>query len=37
MKDLGSLHYFLNIEVSHSPHGMHLPQEKYAWDLLQHA
>lgn len=27
MKDLGSSHYFLGIEMSNSPHDMHLSQE----------
>ena len=35
MKDLGSLHYFLGVEVQHNPQGLFLSQTKYALDLLQ--
>ncbi|KAK1677491.1 hypothetical protein QYE76_038339 [Lolium multiflorum] len=35
VKDLGSLHYFLGIEVHHQPSGLVLSQRKYAMDLLQ--
>lgn len=34
LKDLGVLHYFLGIEVLHTPSGMMLSQAKYAKDLL---
>ena len=37
MKDLGSLHYFLNVEVQHNSQGLFLSQTKYALDLLQRA
>ncbi|XP_042510912.1 uncharacterized mitochondrial protein AtMg00810-like [Macadamia integrifolia] len=37
MKDLGSLHYFLGIEVTSTPQGLHLSQSKYALDILQRA
>ena len=37
MKDLGSLHYFLGIEVQHNFQGLFLSQTKYALDLLQRA
>ena len=35
MKDLGSLKYFLRIEVSRSNRGFFLSQRKYALDVLQ--
>ena len=35
MKDLGSLKYFLGIEVSRSNEGIFLSQRKYALDFLQ--
>ncbi|XP_031275019.1 uncharacterized protein LOC116133454 [Pistacia vera] len=37
IKDLGALHYFLGIEVSHVSNGLVLHQSKYAIDLLNHA
>ena len=33
-KDLGFIHYFLGIELTHTNNGLHLSQEKYAMDLL---
>jgi hypothetical protein len=33
-KDLGSLHYFLGIEVRHTLQGLFLIQRKYIYDLL---
>lgn len=35
MKDLGSLKYFLGIEVSRSKDGIFLSQRKYTLDLLK--
>lgn len=35
MKDLGSLYYFLGIEVDRSPTGIFLSQYKYVTDLLK--
>ncbi|KAJ9676960.1 hypothetical protein PVL29_022114 [Vitis rotundifolia] len=37
LKDLGSLHFFLGIEVVQSGSTLHLCQAKYIWDLLHHA
>jgi len=34
IKNLGSLHYFLGLEVKHVPGGIHLNQHKYVTDLL---
>ena len=34
IKDLGSLHYFLGIEVTRDSHGIVLTQAKYASDIL---
>jgi hypothetical protein len=37
LKDLGSLHYFLGIELQHTSNDLCLSQSKYMKDLLQHA
>lgn len=37
MKDLGSLCYFLSIDVAHFPRGYLLSQSKYIVDILQQA
>jgi hypothetical protein len=37
LKYLGSLHYFLGIEGSHTKEGLYLSQKKYTADVLQHA
>jgi len=37
IKDLGSLHYFLGLEVSHLPEGIVLSQDKFTQQLLQDA
>ena len=34
MKDLGTLSYFLGLEVTSSSNGYYLSQAKYAFDLL---
>lgn len=34
MKDMGEVHYFLGIQVHHTPDGLFLNQSKYAKDLL---
>jgi hypothetical protein len=34
MTDMGSLHYFLGIAVTHDSSGMHLSQAKYAVEIL---
>jgi histone deacetylase 1/2 len=37
VKDLGKLHYFLGIEVTHFDSGLTLSQHKYSMDLLRRA
>jgi hypothetical protein len=37
MTDMGSLHYFLGIAVTHDSSGMHLSQAKYAVKILDNA
>lgn len=37
IKDLGTLHYFLGIEVAPSQGGLYLSQQKYVTDLLHEA
>jgi histone deacetylase 1/2 len=37
LKDLGDLHYFLNIEVKRSVEGLVLNQERYAADVVKRA
>jgi histone deacetylase 1/2 len=37
LEDLGDLHYFLGIEVTHASHGLVLNQAKYAHDILVRA
>jgi hypothetical protein len=37
IKDLGSLKYFLGIEVARSKHGIFISQRKYIFDLLKEA
>jgi hypothetical protein len=37
LKDLGPLHYFLEIEVKQDCDGVHLSQGKYAADILKRA
>ncbi|CAM8997494.1 unnamed protein product [Rhodiola kirilowii] len=35
LKDLGTLHYFLGIEISHSESSIQLSQQKYICDILE--
>ena len=35
MKDLGLIHYFLELEVRHSPEGIFLNQGKYVVEILK--
>jgi len=35
IKDLGKLHYFLGLEVSHTAHGFFLSQQKFTKELLR--
>lgn len=37
LKDLGEMHYFLEIEVNHTTNGIFLNQGKYIKDLLARA
>ncbi|XP_071677214.1 uncharacterized mitochondrial protein AtMg00810-like [Lolium perenne] len=37
VKDLGKLHYFLGLEVTHDDTGLSLTQKKYSHDLLRRA
>ena len=37
VKDLGKLHYFLGLEVTHHDRGLSLTQKKYSLDLLRRA
>ena len=34
LKDLGSLNYFLGMQITHSAHGLTLTQSKYTCDVL---
>ena len=36
LKDLGSLHYFLGLEVIYLPNGLFVSKKKYTRDLLEH-
>lgn len=35
LKDLGDLHYFLELEVTRGANNMHVSQQKYARELLE--
>jgi histone deacetylase 1/2 len=37
VKDLGRLHFFLGLEVTHDDTGLSLTQQKYSQDLLRRA
>ena len=37
MKDLGQLHHFLGVSVTHSSAGLFLSQRQYILDILEHA
>jgi hypothetical protein len=37
LKDMGSVHYFLGIQVQCNDKGFFLQQQQYALDLLKHA
>ena len=36
LKDLGSLHYLLGLEVKNLPNGLFVSQTKYTRDLIEH-
>ena len=36
IKDLGQLHYFLGMEITHAAEGVLLSQQKFTRELLQH-
>jgi hypothetical protein len=37
MKDLGPIHHFLGIEITHTSEGLHLSQSNYALTILERA
>jgi hypothetical protein len=37
MKDLGPIHHFLGIEITHTSEGLHLCQSHYALTILERA